>query len=167
VKKLFQNLRKLQKNFEKSLEKFFVKKEIEEISKKLFKYLQSVEIKTSKQKGDIGGTKMKKFFGVLCEEIKKEFLLKKQIFFYDEEKNVGKGYFDLDEKIDEEVAGPSIELTKHVDKFKKVHKNAFVKGDRVYAEISHNLSFEDWLKLFRKENKKLLKDMSIIDLKLN
>jgi len=164
--KTFHEFKKSCKEFLKNPNlSFFIKKDIEEeIKKDNPDNLKIIEIKTVKQKGDIAGTKLKKFFGVFSEMLKKEFELNESDFVYDEEKNIGRGYFVIGKKAEETVKGPTLNMKKNVEKFKKSHKKTFVEKGKICTKINHELIFGEWLKKFKKENKKLLKDMSIKDL---
>jgi len=64
---------------------FFRKKNILEGFKD-FKSLRIVSVITNKQKGDISGTKSKKFFGFFIYQLKREFVVKKLL--YEMEKNI-------------------------------------------------------------------------------
>jgi len=141
---------------------FFVVKEIgEELKKKHGKELNIIEIKTSKQAGDIAGTKSKKFFEFFNHVLKKEFAINLAEFDYNERENIAEFYFVLGKKQDELLSGPFIKDKQNVKRFKQVHKKVVKKKDAVYALIKHDLSFEDWFKLFLKKEKKIMKQMSV------
>jgi tRNA CCA-adding enzyme len=120
-----------------------------------------ISVKTSKQKGDIAGTKSKKFFDFFIFKLKREFEVRKAGFDYDEEKNIAYYYLVLDKKSEEIVRGPPVTMVNNLTGFKKVHPDAFIKGDFAYAKVSHNLSFEEFLKKFLKKDKKIIKEMGI------
>ncbi len=142
--------------------KFFEKINVgEKIKKKYGKKLKIIKIKTIKQAGDIAGTKSKKFFKFFVHKLNKEFVVKKKEFEYDDKKNIAYFYLVLDKKRDEIIRGPAISDKKNFIGFKKVHKNAFVKKDFAYIKIKHNLSFENWFKIFIKKDRKIIKQMSV------
>lgn len=144
---------------------FFIKKDI----KKEFgdiKDLKTVRVKTSKQKGDIAGTKSKKFFKFFSSQLKRDFSVKRKEFDYDENKNLSYFYFILGKKGKEIIKGPHITKAENLAKFKRFHKKAFIKNHFAYAEITHNKSFEQWLKYFKKKYKKIIKEMCIKKIKI-
>lgn len=144
--------------------KAFEKKEIKESFKK-FKNLRVVSVKTNKQPGDIAGTKSKKFFDFFVQRVGREFNVKKSCFDYDEKKNLAYYFFVLTKKKDEKIKGPAVTNIDHLTRFKRVHKNAFIKNNVAYAVIKHNLSFDEFLKKFLEKDKKIIKDMCIKEIK--
>lgn len=160
---------KFQKSCKKFLKKpskdFFIKKNLIEKFRK-DKNLKIIEIKTNRQKGDIAGTKSRKFFEFIIHNLKKEFEMKKQGFEYNKDKNSANCYFVLDKKKDELIKGPPITDVKNLTGFKKAHKNTFIKNNFAYVKVKHNLSFEKWFNKFKKKEKKIIKGMSIKDIKV-
>ncbi|MFA5258454.1 MAG: hypothetical protein WC979_06460 [Candidatus Pacearchaeota archaeon] len=146
-------------------EDFFRKKSILEGFKD-FKHLRILSITTNKQKGDISGTKSKKFFKFFTYRLKKEFEVKKADFDYDENENIAHYYLILDKKAEEVVKGPPVNDINHLTDFKKVHPDAFIKNHISYAKITHGLSFEDFLKRFMEKDKRVIKEMSMKEIKL-
>jgi len=144
---------------------FFEKKDVLEELKQ-DKNLKIISIKTNKQKGDIAGTKSKKFFGFFLFNLKKEFLIKKSGFSYNDKKNIAYFYLTIDKKPDEIIKGPPITNIIGLTQFKKAHTNAFIKEDFAYAEIKHIIGFEEFFNNFLKKDKKIIKDMSITEIKL-
>ena len=144
--------------------KFFERKTVFEEFKK-YKGVRIVSIKTSKQKGDIAGTKTKKFYSFFLYKLKKEFKIKKSGFEYNENENIGCFYLLLEKKENEVVKGPHITKVKHLSNFKKAHPNSFIKNKYSYVKIMHKLSFEEWIKKFLKDEKKIIKEMSITEIK--
>lgn len=146
-------------------EKFFTQKNLrEELSKKYGKSLKIIEARTSKQAGDIAGSKSKKFFEFFVSRLEKEFIVKLKQFDYDENKNIAYFYFVVDKKKEEVVRGPPADAVHNLIRFKKVHLGAFIKNNFAYAKIKHDLSFEQFVKKFRMKNKKIIKEMSIKEL---
>jgi len=144
--------------------KFFEKQKIGTDFEK-FQNLVKITVKTNKQAGDIAGTKSKKFFDFFIYRLKKEFEIRKQGFEYDEEKNLAYFYFVLDKKQEETIKGPPITAVNNLTKFKKAHPKAFIKKDFAYAKLIHNLSFEDWFKKFLVDDRKIMKQMSVREIK--
>lgn len=131
-----------------------------------YKGLKKIQIKTSKQAGDIAGTKSKKFFNFLLNEIKKEFNITKSGFEYIEEENISFGYLDIKKKDDEIIKGPPIVMLENLNKFKKKHPDAFIKEQQSYVKIKHTQYFDEFIKKFSLKNKKILKEMGIVQIKL-
>jgi tRNA nucleotidyltransferase (CCA-adding enzyme) len=128
--------------------------------------LRIISIKTSKQKGDIAGTKSKKFYNFLNHMIKKEFVIKDLEFVYDEKENIAYFYYIVDKKPEEIIKGPKIEDKINLDRFKKSHPNSFIKNNVSYAAILHNLNFEDFFNNLIKKDNDILNQMSIKIIKL-
>ncbi|MDD5193820.1 MAG: nucleotidyltransferase domain-containing protein [Candidatus Nanoarchaeia archaeon] len=144
---------------------FFIKKNVyDEIKNN--KNLKIILVKTNKQKGDIAGTKSKKFFDFFSNNVKKEFIVKKAEFEYDDKKNIASFYFVVDKKEDEIIKGPPINIADHLTGFKKAHPDAFIKNNFAYAKLSHNLDFEEFLKRFLEKDKKIIKEMGIKEVRL-
>ncbi|MDP3026443.1 MAG: nucleotidyltransferase domain-containing protein [Nanoarchaeota archaeon] len=141
---------------------FFEKKEIfEELKKKYKNDLKIVKIKTGKQRGDIAGSKSKKFFNFFCQMLEKEFKIKLKEFEYDEDENLAYFYLAINKKEDEIIKGPPADNANNLSRFKKAHKNAFIKNNFAHAKIKHSLSLEKFLEMFRKKYKKIIKEMSV------
>ncbi|MFA5856130.1 MAG: hypothetical protein WC867_02135 [Candidatus Pacearchaeota archaeon] len=144
---------------------FFTKKDIlAEFEKE--KNLKILIIKTNKQKGDIAGTKSKKFHNYLISQIKKEFLVIKSDFKYEEENNVAYSYISIKEKGIETVKGPPIKMTDHFNSFKKSHPEFFIKNNISYAKLKHEIDFEEFIQIFNNKEKKIMNEMGIIELKI-
>jgi len=162
-KKTFFKFKGICKRFlENPSSEFFEKKSIgEEMIKKFKKELKIIQVKTSKQAGDIAGTKSKKFFEFFMRRLKKEFGIRKANFSYDERKNIARFYLVLDKKRDEVVRGPPVNAPKNLTSFKKAHSDAFIKKGFAYTKLTHNLGFDQWFKKFIKDYKKIIKEMSV------
>jgi len=162
----FDKFRKACINFiKKPSDSFFIKKRVEDEFKNI-KDVKKIVISTNKQAGDIAGTKSRKFFNFFLNEIKREFVIKKTGFSYDENDNIAKGYVVVDKKKDETVRGPDITKVEHLKRFKDKHPNAFIKNHVCYAEVNHNLSFEEFFKIFLERDKRIIKEMGMSGLKL-
>ena len=148
-------------------EKFFSPKNLrEELSNRYGKDLKVIEIKTDKQAGDIAGSKSKKFFEFFVSKLEKEFIVKLKEFEYDEDKNTAYFYLVVNKKDDEILKGPPATNVHNLARFKKVHPGAFIKNQIAYAKIKHNLSFEEFVKKFKIKNKKVIKEMSVNNVKM-
>ncbi|VVB78462.1 CCA-adding enzyme [uncultured archaeon] len=128
--------------------------------------MRVVSVKTTKQSGDISGTKSKKFFDFFISHISKDFIVKKSGFDYDENKNIAYYYLILDKKSEEVIRGPPLIKLEHLAAFKAAHPDAFVKEGVAYAHASHKKSFESWLKYFLEKYKKITEEMAIKEIKL-
>lgn len=125
-----------------------------------------IKIKTSKQPGDIAGTKSKKFFRFFTSKVEEEFEIKKKGFEYDDENNIANFYFVLDKKKEEEIKGPEIINIENLKRFKKTHHDAFIKKGSAYIKLKHDLDFDYWFKKFLKDNKKIIREMCVKSIKL-
>lgn len=124
-------------------------------------------IKTNKQPGDIAGTKSKKFTTFLLSRLKREFTIKKDGFEYDEEQNIARLYLILDKKKPTTIEGPPVSSRRNLEQFKKAHPKVFIKKDKSYVILEHKLTFKEWFEKFKKEDKKIIRDMNITELKSN
>jgi tRNA CCA-adding enzyme len=146
---------------------YFITKNIdEELRRKYKNKLKIIKIKSTAQKGDIAGTKSKKFFEFLVFKLEKEFNISLKEFSYDDEKNIALSYFILESKEEEIVKGPPINFVENLKKFKKVHPNSFIKDYFAYVPISHGLSLEQFLNKFKKKEKTIIKAMKIKEIKV-
>tara|TARA_Y100000310_G_scaffold270603_1_gene284568 strand:+ start:5137 stop:6423 length:1287 start_codon:yes stop_codon:yes gene_type:complete len=159
----FNKFKKVGKAFLKNpSSEFFKEKDIgAELIKKYKGKLKIISVKTSKQPGDIAGTKSRKFLDFLVHKLNKEFEVNLVEFDYNEKKNLANFYFVLGKKSDEVIRGPFIDDKKNLKRFKQSHKKTIVKGKSVYAKIKHDLSFKEWFKLFGKKERKIIQEMSI------
>ena len=140
---------------------FFNKKDIAEDFERFDTKI--VSVKTDRQAGDIAGTKSKKFFDFFVYKLRKEFEIKKSGFDYDYVLNSAKFYFVVEPKKEEIVKGPPVVAVNNLTKFKKAHPKAFIKKGYAYVRIKHLLSFEEWFKEFVKKEKKIIREMSVVD----
>ncbi len=143
---------------------FFIQKRIEDDFKN--KDTKTITIKTNKQSGDIAGTKSRKFYNFLIQELIKEFNIKKDGFEYLENENIAKIYLILKEKKPTEVKGPPIKYKKNLAEFKAKHKNIIIKNYYAYTILEHNLTFKEWLNKFKKNNSKIIREMGIVNISL-
>ena len=114
-------------------ERFFEKQNTEKNLRKKYKNLIIIEAKTNKQKGDIAGSKLKKFYEFLTFKLGKSFEIKAREFEYDEKRNIGKMYFVLKQKKQILISGPPINKIENLMNFKKKHKKCFIKQGKAYA----------------------------------
>ncbi|MCX6748730.1 MAG: hypothetical protein NT076_03925, partial [Candidatus Pacearchaeota archaeon] len=128
--------------------------------------LKIIAVKTDKQAGDIAGTKSRKFFEFLALKLGREFNIKIKEFEYNDNENLGYLYLVLEKREDEIVRVPSAEDAHNLARFKKVHKNAFIKNDIAYAKIKHDLSFKEFIQRFKTKEKKII-NLSLTFVKLN
>ncbi len=161
-----QTLSKFQQSIQEFLKspnlEFFIKKDIGKgMKKKYGGKLITIFVQTTKQAGDIAGTKSKKFFDFFIYKLKRDIQIKKSEFDYDEDKNLAYFYFVLDKKAEEIIKGPPITSIKNLTNFKKAHPNAFIKKGFAYAKLTHNLSFPEWFRNFVKKEEKIIKEMGI------
>src|SRR5690606_13976150 len=135
----------------------------EDSKKKNYEFLK-LKLKTKKEKGDVAGAKLWKFFNHISRELEKYFFVKDKEFEYFEGKS-GVGYLILKSKKEVEFTGPKVKDEKNVIRFKKEHKITFEKNGRVYAKRKIDFSGREFLSIWVKKNKKKIKEMSILDVK--
>ncbi len=125
-----------------------------------------IEVETDRQEGDIAGTKMKKYSRFLEFELLRYFDIIEREFIY----NGGKKadfYLVVKPKEKAVVYGPPIEMKKHAWAFKKRHKNFFEKDGRLYSEIKVDFSGWKFLERFGKDNKTKIKEMGIVEMRID
>ncbi len=130
----FDMFRKKAKEFVKKPSTKFFEKEEFDINK--LKEFVVVEVKTLKGKEDVVGAKLLKAFNFIKKGLSKEgFGIKKDGWTWDKEKTAY-FYFKIPKDADKLkiVKGPSISIKEHVLKFKKKHKNTFIKNRIIYAK---------------------------------
>ncbi len=122
-------------------EEAFVKKEFDSsefIKKAKKENLEVLELDfiTQRQEGDIAGTKMKKLFRFLTQQLeRKEQKVVYSEFIYDLGQTA-KAYLAIKLKKELEIIGPTKEMKEAIDKFKKVRKEIyFSKGFACAKEI--------------------------------
>jgi len=162
---------KFKKNCKKFLKnpsgEFFKSKNIKEELKRKYKdELIILEVKTSKQAGDIAGSKSKKFFEFFDRQLKREFEIKINEFDYDEKENLAYFFFVIGKKTNEIIKGPPVTNIHNLTRFKKIHKNAFIKNHIAYAKIKHDLSFKEFIQRFKAKEKNIIKEMSVKNIEL-
>jgi tRNA CCA-adding enzyme len=143
--------------------KFFEKKDILGELKKKYKNIITLQAQTNKQKGDIAGSKFKKFYLYLKSRISKDHDIKASEFEYLPEINSANYYFVLKEKKNLLVNGPPISSKDHLEAFKKKHKSIIIKEGKAYAKESPK-SLQEILKIINQD--KTLKEMDIIEVKI-
>ncbi|MFH1290910.1 MAG: hypothetical protein ABIH92_05920, partial [Nanoarchaeota archaeon] len=154
--------------------RFFQKHEInasgleKRARKKKAEFLHIV-LETSRQGGDIAGTKMKKFSGFLERELGKYFGVLEKEFFYPGEGQNADFYLVLKSKKEFLKVGPPLSLEKDVKKFRKANKKTFVKNKVLHARVKVDFSARDFIKKWvkSKEGKLKLDGMGISGLKIN
>jgi len=152
-KKTFEKFQRAAKSFlKKPSMSFFEKKEINE---KEFNLI--LKAMTSKQEGDVAGSKLKKFFRFVERKFEEEYEINKKAFIYDDKKTA-KLLFSLKKKKEILIQGPKTSQPVHVTRFKKNHKKTFEKKKRVYA-IEKSKSIKKIISELKKD--KALKEMSI------
>lgn len=141
-----------------SLEKFEIKKM--DIDKERKGEFVALELKTDKQKGDIAGSKLLKFYKYFRREISRFFDVKNSDFEYDGEDS-GKCYYAVKSKKELLVEGPFVKDSNSVKMFKKNHSKTFVKVNRVYAKDKVGFNISEFVSKWKVKNKKRMKEMSI------
>lgn len=167
----FKQFQKACKNFIKNPSiKAFEKKEIDfeklkTSAKKNKNDFIVIEISTNKQKGDIAGTKLFKFYNHLKQELNKLYQIKAKEFSYDNNKTAI-CFFELKKKKEIIHKGPLVIDKKNSARFKKSHKKTFIKNKRLFAKQKITQSAKDFFKTWKSKNKKKISQMSITKINL-
>jgi tRNA nucleotidyltransferase (CCA-adding enzyme) len=140
--------------------KFFEYFDKESAFKKKYKDFLELRLFTSKQAGDIAGTKIKKFYLFFLNEIKMFFDIFGSEFIYDEKDNIGRVFISLSKKKELIIPGPPVEMKDCLGKFKKEHKNVKIKQGKAYA-IEKSIEFGDFLDKFTLVKQKTISQMDI------
>ena len=143
---------------------YFIKKkfsleDLQEFCKEMKAEIVKIKIHTSKQEGDIAGTKMKKAFKFITKQIEKQFNVLRKYFIYNSGKTA-EIYIAAKSKRAITINGPPVKMQKSVDAFKGKHKRVFNKSGKLYAIEPVS---EDLKEHIKKEflNSKELNSMSI------
>ena len=150
------------KSFE--IEKIDLDKIKADAKKKRYEFVL-LEAKTNKQVGDVAGSKLLKFHRHLSSEIEDFFHVKKKGFNYNGEK-AAKYFFVVKDKGEIIRTGPYLKDKKHVAKFKKKHKKTFSSKGRIHVKKKINFTLKDFISTWKTNNRKKLREMNIIGLKL-
>ena len=150
------------KSFE--IEKIDLDKIKADAKKKRYEFVL-LEAKTDKQEGDIAGSKLLKFHRHLSSEIEDFFHVKKKGFNYNGKKGA-RYFFVVKDKGEIIRAGPYLKDKKHVAKFKKKHKKTFSSKGRIHVKKKINFTLKDFISTWKTNNRKKLREMNIIGLKL-
>jgi tRNA nucleotidyltransferase (CCA-adding enzyme) len=148
--------------------KYFEKQKIDlekikENAKKNKNEFVLLEASTSKQQGDVAGSKLLKFYKHFESELKKFFEVKNNGFNYNHKKSA-RFFFVGKAKKEIIFGGPFVNDKENVKAFKKEHKKTFTKNKRLFAKEKINLSLDSFIKKWKIKNKKLIKEMYITKL---
>lgn len=150
--------------------KFFERKSINRkawqlsAEKKHCEFLE-MQVRTSKQSGDIAGSKLLKFFGLIQREITRYFQISNSEFEYTGGKSAAY-FFITKPKKELLLGGPCVEDVKHVKRFKKKYKKVFSKKGRFYAVQKLDFDLKKFLKEWQKKNQKIMREMSIDNIEI-
>ena len=145
------------------IRKIDLKKIKQDAKKKKFEFIL-IEAKTTKQEGDVAGTKLLKFYKHLNYEIEKFFEIKNKGFNYNRKKSA-RCFFVVKNRNEILFDGPYIKDLENVKKFKKEHKDYFTKKGKYYAKEKIKFNIEKFIEVWKKKNKKRIKEMYIKELK--
>lgn len=144
---------------------FFMKKQKKEIFANK-KNLITLIIKTTKQSGDISGSKIRKFYGFFINELKLKSDILLSDFDYSPNENTGFLFLVIKPKKQIKISGPPITLKDSLYNFKKQHKRIIIKNKKSYAIINQNLSSKEIVKEILNSKKSIIKSMSIKEITL-
>ena len=124
-----------------------------------------ISAETDKQEGDVAGSKLVKFYRHLSNEIEKLYKVTSKGFDYKGNKEA-ELFFVAKSKGEIIQAGPNIKDKENAGVFKKHHKTTFVKGNRIYARDKINKKIEQFIKEWKSDNHKKMKEMHITKLEI-
>jgi len=161
--KTFEKFQKSCKAFLKNpSQKFFESEDKEEAMIEKYKdNLIRIEVTTDKQAGDIGGTKLKKFYNYFLTEFEKLFDIEKTDFEYDENRNAGIMMLVAKPKKQIIFSGPPISMKQALAGFKKSHKKIQIRAGKAYATEKNTITLPKFLKDFIKSKKRIIKEMGV------
>jgi tRNA nucleotidyltransferase (CCA-adding enzyme) len=119
-----------------------------------------IRLTTDKQAGDIAGTKLKKFFEFLANELSKEFEVITKVFQYDNREHA-EVFYVVKAKREVIKIGPPVKMEKHASAFRKIHKKVFEKDGFLHARIKTSGSAKEYMSKFVKGSLKKMKEMSV------
>ncbi len=119
-----------------------------------------LKAKTSKQEGDIAGSKLLKFYKHLVHETERFFEIKGRGFEYQGKKSA-RYLFVVKKKKEILISGPDINDKKNVIRFKKKHKKVFVKNKKFYSKEKTKVTLTAFIQNWKKKHRKRIKDMYI------
>jgi tRNA nucleotidyltransferase (CCA-adding enzyme) len=146
--------------------KFFEKKDkvdekkLGEFAKNQGAEILKLNIETDRPEGDIAGTKLKKFYNLLINELNEDFLIEKEEFYYLGGKTA-EAFFVLSPKKEKIAVGPFLTMKEHVAAFRKRHRGVFEKDGRLYAKEKLNVSVGKFIKKYKRKNENKIKEMGI------
>ena len=156
--------RRFTKNPSKS---FFIKKErifnigkLKDYARRKKAGLFAFKVQSNKKREDIAGSKLLKFFNFLSREFSKDFSVLKSDFIFNEEQKNAVFLFILSEKKEIFAKGPPVRLERHAEKFRRKHKDFFVKNGMLYSrrkarKISNIINLADFDNLGIKKIEKI------------
>ncbi len=142
-----------------------IKKIIADSKKKGLEFVL-LDISTNKQKGDIAGSKLLKFYRHLNNEILGFFEIKAKGFEYFGEKRA-RAFFVVKSKGSFIAKGPKVNDEKNARKFRLKHKIISIKNGHLYSKIKADYFLNDFLMRWKAKNMKIIKDMSITGLNVH
>jgi len=167
------------KGFKKSASKFLknpsirdfevVKIDLEKVKKEAKKKGNDfvlIELGTTRQEGDIAGTKLLKFYNHLAEQISKSFDIKKKGFDYLGGKE-GQCFLVAKPKKEILFSGPFVKDKTNSKAFKKKHKKSFVKNGRLYSKAKVSVNLKKFLENWKTKYKGRLSEMYVSKIKIS
>lgn len=173
--KFIDSCKKIIKNKKKDLINFLVIKEKSQdyfIKKAKSKNANLVvlQIKTTKNKLDVAGAKINKFFDFLTYSLDRENfkIIESQRFFNENDLTAILNLIIKNPEKTKIVPGPIINCDKKfIKKFKKKYKMVFIKNKKYYSKTNNRFKdFNSFFNSFFKENKETINQMCIKEVKL-
>jgi tRNA CCA-adding enzyme len=123
-----------------------------------------LQVNTSKQEGDIAGSKLLKFSRFIAHELGKYYKISSTQFQYFGAKHAML-YYKIKSKPKIIMQGPPINKPDRVSSFKQAHKKVFIKNNIAYAE-EKTPPVKEFFSKFMKKNSQVFKDMDITLVKI-
>jgi tRNA nucleotidyltransferase (CCA-adding enzyme) len=138
------------------------KNQLEKEAKKRKAELIEFQASTDRQEGDIAGSKLRKFFKFVGNQLAKYYDILREEFVYSG-KHEANYYFIARKKKEIIMNGPYVNDVINSDKFRKEHKKSFEKSGKLYSKEKPDISK---IKIYN-SLKKHCKEMSVVSLKLD
>ena len=145
--------------------KFFMKQEILEEdlltrARKKKAELLTLHLETTKQPGDIAGTKLKKFADVLARYFAPHFRVVEREFVY-VGGHLARAYYFVTPTRGVLIRGPPLSMKEHARRFKREHPHAIIKGGVMFATPLRIPSAREFLKMLLVRYEKMRCEMDV------
>lgn len=123
------------------------------------------EIATSKEPGDVAGTKLLKFYRHFVEEVSKYFIISNKGFNYNQ-KQSARFFIVAVPKKEIIFEGPFVSDKKNSERFMKEHSNITEKNRKLFAKEKIDFSLKEFFEKWKTKNKKKVREMYLTGLRM-